>query len=97
MPRQLFPYVGGKYTVAPEINKRFGEIDTRIDAFTGSSSWILASPPVAYEIVNDLDGYVVNYLRAIKSTPETDCPNSSRGWAATRTTTIRSSRRGGRM
>ena len=70
MPRQLFPYVGGKYTVAPEINRRFGAITTRIDAFTGSSSWILASPPVAYEIVNDLDGYVVNYLRAVKYAPE---------------------------
>ena len=70
MPRQLFPYVGGKYLVAPEINRRFGEIDTRIDAFTGSSSWILASPPVRYEIVNDLDGYVVNYLRAVKYAPE---------------------------
>jgi hypothetical protein len=34
MPRQLFPYIGGKYTVAPEINRRFGAIDTRIDAFT---------------------------------------------------------------
>ena len=70
MPRQLFPYVGGKYLVAPEINRRFGEIDTRIDAFTGSSSWILASPPVKYEIVNDLDGYVVNYLRAVKYAPD---------------------------
>jgi site-specific DNA-adenine methylase len=70
MPRQLFPYVGGKYTIAPEINRRFGEIDTRIDAFTGSSSWILASPPVKFEIVNDLDGYVVNYLRAVKYAPD---------------------------
>jgi DNA adenine methylase len=70
MPRQLFPYIGGKYAVAPEINRRFGAIDTRIDAFTGSSSWILASPPTKYEIVNDLDGYVVNYLRAIKYAPE---------------------------
>jgi len=70
MPRQLFPYVGGKYTIAPEINRRFGEIDTRIDAFTGSSSWILASPPVKHEIVNDLDGYVVNYLRAVKYAPD---------------------------
>jgi site-specific DNA-adenine methylase len=70
MPRQLFPYVGGKYLVAPKINRRFGEIDTRIDAFTGSSSWILASPPVKYEIVNDLDGYVVNYLRAVKYAPD---------------------------
>ena len=68
--RQLFPYIGGKYSVAPEINRRFGEITTRIDAFTGSSSWILASPPVRYEIVNDLDGYVVNYLRAVKYAPE---------------------------
>jgi len=70
MPRQLFPYVGGKYTIAPEINRRFGEIDTRIDALTGSSSWILASPPTKYEIVNDLDGYVVNYLRAVKYAPD---------------------------
>jgi len=68
--RQLFPYIGGKYTIAPEINRRFGEIDTRIDAFTGSSSWILASPPVKHEIVNDLDGYVVNYLRAVKYAPD---------------------------
>jgi site-specific DNA-adenine methylase len=68
--RQLFPYIGGKYSVAPEINRRFGNIDTRIDAFTGSSSWILASPPVRYEIVNDLDGYVVNYLRAVKYAPD---------------------------
>jgi len=70
MPRQLFPYIGGKYTIAPEINRRFGDIDTRIDAFTGSSSWILASPPTKYEIVNDLDGYVVNYLRAVKYAPD---------------------------
>jgi len=68
--RQLFPYIGGKYTIAPEINRRFGEVDTRIDAFTGSSSWILASEPAKYEIVNDLDGYVVNYLRAVKYAPE---------------------------
>ena len=68
--RQLFPYIGGKYTIAPEINRRFGAIDTRIDTFTGSSSWILASPPVKHEIVNDLDGYVVNYLRAVKYAPE---------------------------
>ena len=70
MPRQLFPYIGGKYTIAPEINRRFGAIDTRIDAFTGSSSWILASEPTKYEIVNDLDGYVVNYLRAVKYAPD---------------------------
>jgi len=68
--RQLFPYIGGKYTIAPEINRRFGAVDTRIDAFAGSSSWILASPPTKYEIVNDLDGYVVNYLRAVKYAPD---------------------------
>jgi len=68
--RQLFWYVGGKYRIAPEINRRFGAVDARIDAFTGSSSWILASPPVRYEIVNDLDGYVVNYLRAVKYAPD---------------------------
>ena len=68
--RQLFPYIGGKYAITPEINRRFGAVDARIDAFTGSSSWILASEPVKCEIVNDLDGHVVNYLRAVKYAPE---------------------------
>jgi site-specific DNA-adenine methylase len=77
MPRQLFPYIGGKYTIAPEINRRFGAINTRIDAFAGSSSWVLASEPVRYEIVNDLDGYVVNYLRA-------DQVRAGRGCSASR-------------
>ena len=68
--KQIFRYPGGKRRVVPVINQRFGDIDVRIDAFTGSSAWILASEPVKYEVVNDADGYVVNYLRAIREAPD---------------------------
>jgi DNA adenine methylase len=68
--KQIFRYPGGKRRVVPIINQRFGKIDVRIDAFTGSSAWILASEPVKYEVVNDADGYVVNYLRAIREAPD---------------------------
>jgi site-specific DNA-adenine methylase len=68
--KQIFRYPGGKRRVVPIINQRFGKIDVRIDAFTGSSAWILASEPAKYEVVNDADGYVVNYLRAIREAPD---------------------------
>jgi site-specific DNA-adenine methylase len=68
--KQIFRYPGSKRRVVPVINRRFGKVDVRIDAFTGSSAWILASEPAKYEIVNDADGYVVNYLRAIREAPD---------------------------
>lgn len=68
--KQIFRYPGGKRRVVPVINQRFGRIDVRVDAFTGSSAWVLASEPVKYEVVNDADGYVVNYLRAIREAPD---------------------------
>ena len=68
--KQIFRYPGGKRRVVPVINQCFGKIDVRVDAFTGSSAWVLASEPVKYEVVNDADGYVVNYLRAIREAPD---------------------------
>jgi site-specific DNA-adenine methylase len=68
--KQIFRYPGGKRRVVPVINQRFGEVDMRIDAFTGSSAWILASESVKYEVINDADGYVVNYLRAVREAPD---------------------------
>jgi hypothetical protein len=68
--RAPFPYYGGKYTVVDELNRRFGDVDVRIDPFCGSAAWILASPPVKTEIINDLYADVVNAYRAVRADPD---------------------------
>lgn len=68
--RAPFPYFGGKYPIIDELNRRFGDIDVRIDPFCGSAAWILASPPVRTEIINDLYADVVNAYRAIRADPD---------------------------
>lgn len=66
-----FPYFGGKARVAGEVWKRFGEVNTYIEPFCGSLAVLLHqnnSAPV--EIVNDMDGLLVNFWRATKLAPE---------------------------
>jgi len=68
--RAPFPYYGGKYSIVDELNRRFGDVDVRIDPFCGSAAWILASPPVQTEVINDLYADVVNAYRAIRADPD---------------------------
>jgi len=64
------PYFGGKSLIVDELNRRFGDVRVRSDPFCGSLAWILASPPVGIEVVNDLSGDVVNAYRAIRADPD---------------------------
>jgi len=68
--RAPFPYYGKKYSIVDELNRRFGNIQIRIDPFCGSAAWILASSPVKTEIINDLYADVVNAYRAIRADPD---------------------------
>ena len=69
--RSPFVYFGGKRMVADKIWKRFGDdIKTYIEPFCGSAAVLLARPdPHGREIINDIDGYVVNFWRALKADP----------------------------
>lgn len=67
-----FPYFGGKSSVAPEVWKRFGpDIKTYIEPFCGSMAMLLyRQEPVSNEVVNDIDGLLTNFWRAIRFDPE---------------------------
>ena len=67
-----FPYFGGKRRSAPEVWKRFGEVTTYIEPFAGSLAVLLQNPfgGASREIVNDLDGFVSNFWRALRADPE---------------------------
>lgn len=66
-----FPYFGGKKTVAPMVWERFGDCPNYVEPFFGSGAMLLGRPnPNGTETVNDLDGYVSCFWRAIQADPE---------------------------
>jgi hypothetical protein len=63
-----FPWFGGKRRVAAEVWARFGNVANYIEPFFGSGAVLLGRPDFngQMETVNDLDGFVANFWRAIK-------------------------------
>lgn len=68
-----FPYPGGKSKVAAEVWRRFGDVPNFCEPFFGSGAVLLARPPFEgnrIETVNDLDGHVANFWRALQADPD---------------------------
>lgn len=66
------PWFGGKRKVATEVWKRFGKLTAYCSPFVGLGAVELACPPdqiPAYETINDLNGYIVNFYRAVQRFP----------------------------
>lgn len=64
-----FPWFGGKSRVAEDVWKRFGDVANYVEPFFGSGAVMLKRPDWHngdLETVNDKDGYVTNFWRAIK-------------------------------
>lgn len=66
-----FPWFGGKRRAANIIWPRFGSVSAYVEPFFGSGAVLLNRPTPfhGYEIVNDIDGFVVNFWRSIKLSP----------------------------
>ncbi len=66
-----FPYFGGKSAVADRVWQRFGDVQNYIEPFAGSLAVLLARPTAPKtETVNDMDGWLTNFWRAVKHDPE---------------------------
>ncbi len=68
-----FPYFGGKRRAAELIWSRIGaDVTNYVEPFCGSCAVLLARPGGAgkVETVNDIDGLLVNFWRAVKHDPE---------------------------
>jgi hypothetical protein len=66
-----FPWFGGKSTVADLVWSRFGNVPNYVEPFFGSGAVLLGRPHAPkVETVNDLDGLVANFWRAIQYDPE---------------------------
>ncbi|MFN3961647.1 MAG: DNA adenine methylase [Fimbriimonadaceae bacterium] len=67
-----FPCFGGKRRAAELIWSRLGNVPNYVEPFCGSCAVLLARPGGAgkVETVNDIDGLLVNFWRAVKHDPE---------------------------
>lgn len=68
-----FPYFGSKKKVAAQIWERFGEPRSYVEPFAGSLAVLLARPEFSdsiTEVVNDADGLLANFWRAVKADPD---------------------------
>ncbi len=71
-----FPYFGGKSKVADLVWERFGDCPNYVEPFFGSGAVFLRRPhfpfseePIRRETVNDADGLVANFWRAVQAEP----------------------------
>ena len=66
-----FPWFGGKKRVADTVWRALGNPDNFVEPFAGSLAVLLARPHAPRtETVNDSDGLLINFWRAVKHDPE---------------------------
>lgn len=66
-----FPWFGGKSRVANVVWARFGDVPNYVEPFAGSLAVLLGRPArPKTETVNDKDGYLINFWRALQASPE---------------------------
>ena len=69
--RAPFPWYGGKSQAADLIWPRFGDVHNYVEPFFGSGAILLSRPSEPQiETVNDKDGFVANFWRALQADPE---------------------------
>ena len=66
-----FPWFGGKSGAAQTVWSAFGSVDNYVEPFAGSAAMLLAAPEgKRVETINDADGFVANFWRAIAHDPD---------------------------
>ena len=68
-----FPWFGGKSRVAGDVWERIGDVPNYVEPFAGSLAVLLGRPARhrgRVETVNDLDGFIANFWRAVAHDPE---------------------------
>ena len=56
-------YIGGKNRVAKKIIEIFPEHTTYVEAFAGGAQVFFHKEPSKVEVLNDMDGEIVNFFR----------------------------------
>ena len=66
-----FPYFGGKSGACAQVWEAFGAVGNYVEPFAGSAAMLLGAPDgKRIATINDADGFVANFWRAIANDPE---------------------------
>jgi DNA adenine methylase len=65
-----FPWFGGKSLAAPLIWRAFGNVPNYVEPFAGSSPLLARPSTPKVETVNDKDGLIANFWRAVQQAPD---------------------------
>ena len=66
-----FPYFGGKSGAVSQVWQAFGNVKNYVEPFAGSAAMLLGAPDgKRIATINDADGFVANFWRAIAQDPE---------------------------
>lgn len=66
-----FPWFGGKSLACEQVWNAFGSVQNYVEPFAGSAAMLLGAPvEKRVETINDFDGFVANFWRAVANDPE---------------------------
>ena len=68
-PRGPIPWMGGKSRLARRILARFGEHECYCEPFAGGAHVFWAKERSKVEVLNDLDGHLLNFYRVVQRAP----------------------------
>jgi DNA adenine methylase len=71
--RTPFGYYGAKLRIAQRVVENLPPHNAWVEAFCGSAALTLAKKPAQIEIINDLDGQIVNLFRQLRDNSEALC------------------------
>lgn len=66
MPNPLVPWIGGKRKLAPHILPLFTDHTCYVEPFCGAAALFFVKPPSEVEVLNDVNGDLVNLYRVVK-------------------------------
>ena len=64
--KPVIPWIGGKRRLAPHVLSKFGEHTCYCEAFAGAAAIYFAKEPSDVEVLNDVNGDLINLYRVIK-------------------------------
>ena len=69
-PKPAFSYFGSKHRLALPILKYLPPHNAWVDAFCGSAALTLAKSPAPIEIINDINGEIINFFEQLRNRPK---------------------------
>lgn len=67
MTRPPLTYLGNKARLAPKIIEHFPPHHTCVEVFGGSGALLYAKTPSLVEVLNDIDGEIINFYQVVRS------------------------------